>query len=131
MRPTFRARKLDEVSRAYDAFLAGGFPVTYAGQAETLQCRRNVDETSWLYLQSKCERASVAGYGAELIPEPGIRCTSNRFIRPTVDETLAILTDLGIWAEAAQANNWRMKDAVRDAESGEALNAIELGEGWP
>jgi hypothetical protein len=129
-RPTFSPRKLEEIDRAYAAFIEPGFPVTFEGQSETLQAR-DQDKANWLYLQAKCLRAAEAGAGDFQLPEPGIRCTSNNFIRPTVNETLAILDALGTWSEAALSNYWRMKDLVRDALTNADLRAIDLTEGWP
>jgi hypothetical protein len=130
-----RERRKAEANARYLAHLAGGFPLAdYPG--ETLQCLTDRDRTNLLWVQKKCEKANALGVGDMQIPEPGLRCTSNRHIRPTVAETLAILEGCGTWAEAAQANNWKHKDAIRDmeavtsADAARFLQAIDLDAGW-
>lgn len=127
----WRSGRVQQVNARYTEFLTAGFPVMFDGQAETLQCRIPLDRTNWLYLEGKCRQAFAAGLGDEPIPEPGLRCTSNRFYRPTYAETLVILDDLGAWAAQAQANWWRLKDAVQAATTRDELNSIDLEEGWP
>jgi hypothetical protein len=129
-RPTFRARKLEEVNRAYAEFLAGGFPCVLEGVAETLQCRNELDRTNWLTLIGICNEAIDQGAGDLPIPAP-IRCTSNRFYALSFNDTLELMKALRAWAAAAQGNNWRMKDLVASAESNEDLRAVDLTEGWP
>jgi hypothetical protein len=90
-----------------------------------------VDRSNWLGLKDSCDDAVVAGLGDELLQEPGIRCTSNRFVRPTYAECLTIMRELRAWYGAAQANLWRLKDAVDACPSREALGDIDLGAGWP
>lgn len=145
LRATFTARKLGDVNRAYDAFLLTGVPLADYPD-ETLQCRNELDRTNWMELRDICREAIAAerayyeaneldppeaGYGAMPITAPGIRCTSNNFIQPTVAETLVILDGIRTWAMAAQANWWSLKDAVRDAETNAELNAIDVTEGYP
>ncbi len=125
---------------AYKAFQAPGVPLAdYPG--ETLQCRREtVDEDNWQELRDIC-RGMIAlerewfpereVFGEFLIPEPGIRCTSNRFIRPTANATLIILDTVRAWAMAGQANHWRLKDLCWGAPTREALEAVDMTEGWP
>lgn len=141
-----RGRKVTvAITPAYEAFLAGGFPLAdYPG--ETLQCRNELDRTNWMELRDLCRQAIIAeqdyyaennlpdpvdGWGAGLITEPGIRTTSNAYIRPSVAGTLTILAGISAWAFAAQANWWRLKDLARDVTTREALNAIDVSEGWP
>lgn len=129
----------------YETFLASGVPlVDYPG--ETLQCRNELDRTNWMELRDLCREAIAAekayyaanelpdpvdGWGAGLITEPGIRTTSNAYIRPTVAATLAILATITTWAFAGQANWWRMKDEARACTTPAALEAIDLEQGWP
>lgn len=127
----YRNGPLLKVNARYDAFLAAGFPVTLEGNAETLQCRNELDRTNWLTLIGICQEAITAEFGDYPIPEPGLRCTSNTNYLPTFAETLELLKALRAWAAAAQGNWWRLKDAVRDAPTRQALFAIDLDEGWP
>lgn len=129
-RPSFRPRKLEEVNRAYADFLAGGFPATFEGNAETLQCATVLDRSNWLTLIGVCEEAIAAG-GGDLVCPLALRCTSNRSYTLTFAQILDLMKALRTWAAAAQGNNFRMKDLVSVAETGEALNAIDLSEGWP
>ena len=118
------------VNQRYEAFLAAGFPVTFEGVAETLQCRNELDRTNWLTLMGLCEEAIAAEAGDAPIAIP-FRTTSNRFYVVSYSEALAILKDLRAWAASAQANWWRLKDEVRDAPTRQALFAIDMEAGWP
>lgn len=122
---------LERVNARYEEFLAVGFPVTLDGDAETLQLGRDVDRTNWLTLLGICYEAISAGFGEEPIPEPGIRTTANRNYVITFDEAAQIIRDLRAWGLAAWANWGRLKDAVRDAPTRQALQSIDLEEGWP
>lgn len=126
----FRRARLEAVNTRYADHLAKGFTVEFDGQAETLQCRSDVDRCNWLAMHSMCMEAISAGMGDELIPV-GFRCTSNRSYAVTFSEALGVLQGLRTWAAMAQANWWRLKDAVRDCTSREALKDIDLDEGWP
>lgn len=135
---------MKDADAAYTAFLTGGYPLEdYPG--ETLQCRNELDRTNWLGLTQKCEwvmRDERLFYEAlELpapevlgdyqIPEPGIRCTSNAFIRPKLYEVIGLMEGVLTYAEAAQANWWRLKDLCYAVTSRQALEAIDMSEGWP
>lgn len=143
--PHTRERRVLRINARYEAFLAAGFPLAdYPG--ETLQCRNELDRTNWMELRDLCREAiatekayyaanglpdPVAGWGAGLITAPGIRCTSNAYIRPTVAATLTILAALSAWAFAAQANWWRLKDDARSLPTREAVEGLDLEAGWP
>lgn len=132
LRPSspLRARLLDRINKQYERQLEKGMALAdYPG--ETIQCRNELDRTNWLGLKDICEEAVFAGFGDELIPEPGIRCTSNAFIRPTFAYTLGLMRDVRTYALAAQANWWRLKDLAKTVETWQALEAIDLEEGWP
>jgi hypothetical protein len=129
----YRARRVEQVNRRYDAYLAAGFPTAdFDGQPEpeTLQCRHELDRTNWLGLLIKCLAARDAGAG-DVPMDPPIRCTSNRMYAVTYTDALARMFVLLDQAGAAQANWWRLKDLVRDCERREDLARIDLEEGWP
>lgn len=126
----YRARRLGEVNTRYAEFIAQGFPATLGGIPETLQCATNLDRTNWLTLLGICVEAIGGGLGNEQIPV-AIRCTSNRSYAMTFTEAAALVRAIRSWAAAAQANWWRLKDAVRDCPGREELNLIDLEEGWP
>jgi len=135
-RPSFRARRLQEVNAAYAAFLQHGFPTAdFEGQPEpeTLQCRDELDRTNWIGLIIECQ-AAVAADPLNVdapIPAPGLRCTSNRMYVVTYGDAMQRMFALLGSVQQAQANWWRLKDLVRDAATGEDLNAVDLTEGWP
>lgn len=127
----YRARTLERVNAAYAAHLDRGMELLgYPG--ETIQCRNELDRTNWLGLQDICRDAIAADLGDVPIPEPGIRCTSNRFIRPTYAETAYLMRQVRDYAMTSQAVWWGLKDAVKTASTLDALQAIEdgLGEAW-
>jgi hypothetical protein len=125
-----RDRRILAADAAYAAFLAPGFPLDdYPG--ETLQIRNELDRTNWLTLKDICAEAIAAGVGDLTIDAPGIRCTSNAFIRPTYAETFVLMQELRAWAMQAQANWWRLKDECRSVTTRAALEAIDMGAGWP
>ena len=142
MRPTFRPRKRLEIDAAYTAFLIGGMALAdYPG--ETIQCRNELDRTNWFELRDMCRQAITAEkaawdglpptpvWGNYPITAPGIRCTSNRYVQPTVAATLVMMSAVSGWALVAQANWWRMKDLCDAATTDDDLRAINLDEGWP
>lgn len=125
-----KERRVEEINRRYDAFLAGGYPLAdYPG--ETLQCRNELDRTNWLTLKDICFEALMADLGDALIPAPGIRCTSNNFIQPTFAYTFELMRSLRAWAFQAQANWWRLKDLARSQTDWRELEAMSIDEGWP
>lgn len=128
----YRKRKAEQANAAYDAFIAGGFPLeNFPG--ETLQCRNDTDRSNWFEVRDLCREMIFADpLWADLpFPDPGLRCTSNAFVLPTVGEVLQILTDMRAWVFAGQMNLWRLKDAVRDCTTRAGLNTINTDEGWP
>ena len=138
-------RRIIAIDARYLTFLGSGVPLAnYPGL--TLQCRNELDRTNWMELRDLCRQAIAAekayyaannlpdpqaGWGAGLITVPGIRTTSNAYIRPSVAGTLAILATVTTWAFDGQANWWRMKDQARACTTPEALEAINLETGWP
>lgn len=129
-RPTFVPRKLEQITAAYEAFVAAGFPVTLEGNAETLQVSRDVDRTNWLTVYGICLEGIAAGVGdvPDLI---FLQTTSNARYSMTFNEALAIIRDLRAWGLAAWANWNTLKDAARAAESNADLNAIDVNAGYP
>lgn len=125
-----KERALIAVSAEYAARLAVGYPVTLGGVAETLQCRNNEDRTNWLALLDACREAVDLGAGAVPI-QPPLRCTSNREYALTCAETIPLLKGVRGWAGALLTRRWALNDAVRDADTIEALAAIDLKAGWP
>jgi hypothetical protein len=136
-----RRRKIERADLAYEAYLAKGFPTADfedQPEPETLQCRNELDRTNWIGLLIKAQAVAVIASEAE-DPEavmaqpcdPPIRCTSNRMYRPSWASVLARMYALLDQAASAQANWWRLKDLCRTVTTGEALEAIDMTEGWP
>lgn len=129
-----RERRILEIDARYDAFLAAGFPTgDFEGQPEPerLQCRTELDRTNWLGLVVKCQLAIAQDYGDVLEAGTVIRCTSNRMYAITPNDALLRMAGLLNDVDLAQRNWWRLKDLARSAGTREALNAIDLDEGWP
>jgi hypothetical protein len=126
----YRDRLLQRINEQYARVLDAGMALAdYPG--ETIQCRNELDRTNWLGLKDICEEAVALDAGELLIPEPGIRCTSNVFIRPTYAYTLDLMRAVRNYALAAQANWWRLKDLAKTASSLDQLHSIDLEAGWP
>lgn len=128
-----------EINARYEEILAAGFPTaTFAGQPgpERLQYLTDTDRTNWLNVLviANRQRQTALENGTPLImndPYPApIRCLSNRQYTVTYASALNRMYALLARASAAQANMWRLKDAARTVETREALEAIDLGEGW-
>lgn len=131
----WREGKLEQLEARYAAFLAAGFFTgRFIGPTglmwETLQCRDATDQIRWLALLMKCQAAIANGAGQFPI-DPPIRCTSNREYAVShavaAQKMMALMEAYGVGLK----NLWRLKDAIRAAETREALNAIDLDEGWP
>jgi hypothetical protein len=129
-----RKRRIGDADRAYEAYLARGFPTAdFVGQPEpeTLQCRHELDRTNWLGLVMMCQLAIAAGLGDDLAAGTIIRCTSNREYAITPNDALARMVALLGLADLAQRNWWRLKDECRSVTTTQALEAIDMGAGWP
>ena len=128
-----RDRRVGDITRRYEAHIAPGFPVTLDGVAETLQVARDVDRTNWLTVYGIC----LEGIAAELGDVPDtiyLQTTSNRRYYMTFNEAAVIIRNLRQWGLDAWANWNRLKDAARDpavTPTSEALEALDLEEGWP
>lgn len=129
-KPRWKPRRVEEAVRAYQAFIEGGFPVTFQGNPETLQCASDTDRANWLIFLGVCQEAVTAGKGAQAIPIP-LRCTSNRSYTVTYTAAVTLIQTMRTWGLTAQANLWRLKDEIDAATTGDALNAIDVTEGWP
>lgn len=135
-----RKRRIKDADAAYAAYLAAGFPTeAFDGQPEpeTLQCRNELDRTNWLALLALCEAQQRAADMADdqtlmdaLAPVP-LRATSNRMYVVTYASAKARMFALLAQAASAQANWWRLKDECRSAPTREALEAIDMTQGWP
>lgn len=136
-----RERRVLDADRAYAAVLAKGFPTSdFEGQPEpeTLQCRNELDRTNWIGLLIKAQAVALIASEAE-DPEavmsqpcdPPIRCSSNRMYRPSWSSVIARMYALLDQAALAQANWWRLKDECRTVTTREALEAVDMTQGWP
>lgn len=129
-RPIHLDRRIMEINAEYERRLNVGFPVTLGGVDETMQVARDVDWRNWLVFLGICDEAVSAGVGDQPAGLP-IRTTSNRNYVVTYEEGAGIVRNLRTWGAQAQANWWALKDAARAAKTAQALNAIDITEGWP
>lgn len=129
-RPIHLARRIMEINAEYERRLALGFPVVLGGSDETLQVARDVDWRNWLVFLGICDEAVLAGVGDQPAGMP-IRTTLNHNYVVTYDEGAQIVRGLRTWGALAQANWWALKDAARAATTAEALNAVDITQGWP
>lgn len=124
-----KATKLIALADAYAAALAVGYPKTFDGVAETLQCRNEHDRTNWFGVIEKCKVAAGLGFG-DAPMSPPLRCTSNRKYTVSHNEAYAIMLEILDWAAAVMGHNWDLKDAIEAAGTKEALAAIDVNAGW-
>jgi len=129
--PTFAARRHAEAEAAYRAFVAGGFPVTLEGHAETLQCATPEDRANWLIFKGALDDALAAGANPDDPAPIPVRTTANTLHVVTYAQGLQLIADMRAWGFAAEANRWRLKDLIDAAKSNDDLRAIDLTEGWP
>ena len=136
-----RERRVGDADRAYGAYLARGFPTADFDdqpEPETLQCRNELDRTNWIGLLIKAQAVALIASEAE-DPEavmsqpcdPPIPCTSNPMYRPSWSSVIARMYALLEQAAQAQANHWRLKDECRSVATRQALEAIDMTQGWP
>lgn len=101
------------------------------GVLEALQVATSEDRSNWLIFKDALDDRVKAG---ALLTDPSplpIRCMSNTNHAVTIGEALQVVADLRAWGFAAQANCWRLKDAVSAAQSDAGLIAVDLTQGWP
>lgn len=125
-----RAIRRAQAEAHYDGLLAVGFPVPALGEGETLQLRNEHDRTNWLALKDSCNDAIAAGLGAELCPLP-IRTTANVNHALTFADAAQLMRDLRAWGSAMMGALWAVKAQIDAAQTIEALEAIDLGAGYP
>lgn len=133
MRPfdALRARRVLEINARYQAHIEPGFPIVLEGNAETLQIARQIDATNWLIVLGICNEAEALGAGDQMLPAPGLRCTSNRNYLVSYSAAGQIVRDLRAYGLAAWANRTRLADLARDCPTRQGLDLIDLEEGWP
>lgn len=128
-----RARRIERINAEYERRQLIGFPVTLGGVEETLQVARDVDKTNWLTVYGICLEGAAIDLGdvPDLI---FLQTTSNRKYYMSFNEAATIIRALRQWGLDAWANWNRLKDAARDpaqTPTSEALEALDLNEGWP
>jgi hypothetical protein len=106
-----------------DQAFGEGFPPNHPAFAgETLQIREK-DQTKWLIAKSEYKDLAEAGAGAMMIAV--FRTTSDRNITVSINDALAIFSDMAKWGMAIQQRSWALKDAEAAGEP------YDLNTGWP
>jgi hypothetical protein len=129
-----RDRRIGDVNRRYEAYLARGFPTApFDGEPEPerLQCRNELDRTNWLGLVVDCQFKIAFDLGDVTEAGTALRCTSNRMYQVSPNDALGRMITLLGQVQAAQANWWRLKDLCRTVRFATDLEALDLEEGWP
>ena len=129
-RPIHLDRRIMEIDAEYARRLAVGFPAILGGQPETLQVARDEDRTNWLTFKGLCDEGIASGLPDEEAPI-SIRTTANRNYAVTYSEGADLMRDMRTWAAAMMVNRWALKDAAHAATTAEALNAVDITQGWP
>lgn len=133
--PTLDERKAmmrRQIDDKRDALFAAGFPVSGTGTAldgHTLQTRDESDKINWLTSQAAYS-AAIAG-GAGSVEGANFRTASNVTVTLTYTQGLNVLLAMAAWGKDIMGNSWVLKDAVTDAEDGDALDLIDVEAGWP
>lgn len=113
----------------YDAKVGAGAPWDFGGNPQTLQIREQ-DKANWLTFRGVCQELAAAGLGDDPAPLP-MRATSNETFSVTANEGLTITAAIRTYAAGLLAAYWAHKDAITAAETVEAVQALDLGAGWP
>lgn len=125
-----KALKAADVDAKVDAMFQAGFPVPSGSMAgEVLQIRNNTDRTNWLTSQAAYSMAVASGQGATL--GAVFRTTSNTTFTLTFSEGLGVLLNMAAWGQSVYGCSWTLKDAIKDAADLDALDALDLTQGWP
>lgn len=115
-----------------DQAFADGFTVVGTGtdlDGHTLQTRDEDDKINWLTSQAAYSAAAAGGAGD--VVDATFRTMSNDTVVLTYSEGLAVLLAMAAWGKTIMGNSWTLKDAVDAAEDHAALDAIDIGAGWP
>lgn len=133
--PTLAERKAamkQAIDATRDALFSAGFTVAGTGTSldgKVLQTRDVVDRTNWLTSQASYSTAVAGGFGD--VVGATFRTADNVTVILTYAQGLNVLLAMAGWGAAVMGNSWALKDAVDAAEDEEALDAIDIGAGWP
>lgn len=130
--PERQAMMRRQINDKRDGLFAAGFPVSGTGTAldgQTLQTRDESDKINWLTSQAAYS-AAIAG-GAGSVEGANFRTVSNATVTLTYTQGLNVLLAMAAWGKDIMGNSWVLKDAVADAEDGDALDLIDVEAGWP
>lgn len=133
MTPTLadlKAAKIAEINAKLESVLTGGYTVqSGAMTGQVLQTRNLEDRTNWLISQESYSAAVAMGHGA--VEGATFRTADNSTFTVSFSEGIGVLLAMAAWGAAAMNNSWGIKDAARAAEDLTALDAIDIGAGWP
>lgn len=95
---------------------------------KALQMKFEPDQRNWLGLQSQALAAVISGQGEMIMP---MRAEDNFNVQTTAVQVLGATAALFARNAAILFFGGQLKTQVRNAPSGEALDAINIGIGWP
>jgi hypothetical protein len=127
-----KAAKVSAINTLRDQAFRAGFTVAGTGTAldgHVLQTRDIEDRTNWLTSQAAYAAAVAGGFGAS--PGATFRTAANATIDLTFMQGMNALLAMADWGKQVMGHSWSLKDAVADAADEEALDAIDIGAGWP
>lgn len=111
------------------AFHAGYTPASGPLASHTLQTRDVEDRTNWLTSQAAYSAAVAGGAGAAM--GANFRTAANETVTMSYADGLTVLLGMAAWGASVMAASWAHKDAVDAAQDDAALDAIDIGAGWP
>lgn len=125
-----KARLRDQIEARRDQCFQQGFTVPSGPLAgKVLQTRGIEDRTNWLTSQAAYMAAISQGGGN--VADASFRTADNETIVVTYSEGFAALMMMAAWGKAVMGNSWTLKDAVANASTHAALDAIDVEAGWP
>lgn len=127
-----KTAKVAAINTLRDRAFREGFTVSNTGTAldgHVLQTRDIEDRTNWLTSQAAYAAAVTGGFGAA--PGATFRTAANATVTLTFMQGMNVLLAMADWGKQIMGNSWALKDAIDAAEDGDALDAIDIGAGWP
>ena len=125
-----KVRMRERIETMRDRCFQAGFTVPSGPLAgKVLQTRDLEDRTNWLTSQAAYMAAISQGGGA--VQAASFRTEGNETITVTYSEGFAALMMMAEWGKTVMGNSWALKDAVKEAGTHAALDAIDVTAGWP
>lgn len=118
------------VNAKRDAVIAAGYQHNFGGSAgiRTLDQRGAEDAINWLGLKGVADAMIAAGNGSDPI---AIRDAGDETFTSSATVVSSAMVAMGVWRSSVIAHSWALKDAVSSAGDKVAVDALDLGAGWP